>query len=198
MKLELEQREDMLANDEKLKTDWVDKLWKEFTRRRNSIKKEIFDLLYSSRHFNFSHHDKYLHYAVSEDKVKPWNKLYYDSTSTYLLIFHKIPELLKQRNITRYTADKISKILQWMVYCDDILSKREIQSNPLATKTTEELLNWKRLTWVQLEIPFDFDEEEKPWDKVQEDQTKRNFLSDEQMNDLYKNDDENENWWNRI
>ena len=105
MKLELEQREDMLANDEKLKADWVDKLWKEFTRRRNSIKKEIFDLLYSSRHLNFSHHDKYLHYAVSEDKVKPWNKLYYDSTATYLLIFHKVPELLKQRNITRYTAE---------------------------------------------------------------------------------------------
>jgi hypothetical protein len=85
-----------------------------------------------------------------------------------------------------------------MVYCDDVLSKRELQSDPLATKTTEELLNWKRLTWVQLEIPFDFDEEEKPWDKGQEDHTKRIFLSDDQMNDLYKNDDENENRWNRI
>jgi len=28
-----------------------------------------------------------------------------------------------------------------MVYCDDVLSKRELQSDPLATKTTEELLN---------------------------------------------------------
>jgi hypothetical protein len=27
-----------------------------------------------------------------------------------------------------------------MIYCDDVLSKREVQSKPLETKTTEEIM----------------------------------------------------------
>jgi len=204
MKLEYEQWLDMLANDNKLKEDWIDKLWKELTARRKEIRKDIFELFYANRYLNFSHEDRDLHFAVSEDKVKAWNKRHYRSPDTYIFVDRKVPELLKQKNITRYTVEKIASVLKWMIYAQDVLSKRVVQSKPLETKTTREIMNERKpITWVQLEIPFDYDEPEdnnsdKVEEAVDEDQNQWKILTDEQYKELYDKYDENEPWYNRI
>ena len=204
MKLEYEQWLDMLANDNKLKEDWVDKLWKDLTARRKQISKDIFDLFYANRYLNFAHEDRDLHFAVSEDKVKAWNKRHYRNNDTYVFVDRLVPQLFKQKNITRYTVEKIAWVLKGMLYCDDVLSRRAVQSRPLETKTTQEILNEKkRITWVQLEIPFGYDEpEDNNSDKVEgavdEDQNQWKILTDEQYKELYEEYDENEPWYNRV
>ncbi len=204
MKLEYDQWLDMLANDEKLKEDWVDKLWKDLTARRKQISKDIFELFYANRYLNFSHEDRDLHFAVSEDKVKAWNKRHYRSPDTYIFVDRKVPELFKQKNITRYTVEKIASVLKGMIYAQDVLSRRVVQSKPLETKTTREIMNErKRITWVQLEIPFDFDEPEDNTitDKVEEsaenDSSKGKWPTEEELEELYKYDP-NEPWHQRI
>ena len=204
MKLEYEQWLDMLANDNKLKEDWVDKLWKDLTARRKQISKDIFDLFYANRYLNFAHEDRDLHFAVSEDKVKAWNKRHYRNNDTYIFVDRKVPELLKQKNITRYTVEKIASVLKWMIYADDVLSKRVVQSKPLETKTTREIMNERKpITWVQLEIPFDYDEPEdneadKVEEAIEENQNQWKILTDEQYKELYDKYDGNEPWYNRI
>ncbi len=204
MKLEYDQWLDMLANDEKLKEDWVDKLWKDLTARRKQISKDIFDLFYANRYLNFAHEDRDLHFAVSEDKVKAWNKRHYRNNDTYVFVDRLVPQLFKQKNITRYTVEKIAWVLKGMLYCDDVLSRRAVQSRPLETKTTQEILNEKkRITWVQLEIPFDYDEPEENTitDKVEEsaedDSSKGKWPTEEELEELYKYDP-NEPWHQRI
>lgn len=182
MKLEYDQWLNMLATDDNLKEKWIDKFWKDLSTKRREVKEELFELLYANRHLDFSFEDKYLHFAVSEDNVKLWDKRFYKNIDTYIFVNQKVPQLLKQKNITRYTVQKIVSVLQGMVYCDDVLSKREVQSKPLETKTTEEIMR-KRWTWIQLEIPF-------------EDDSKKSCLSGEQLEDLYK-EDRDEPWWNR-
>ena len=204
MKLEYDQRLDMLANDEKLKEDWVDKLWKELTARRKEIRKDIFDLFYANRYLNFSHEDRDLHFAVSEDKVKARNKRHYRSPDTYIFVDRIVPELFKQKNITRYTVEKIASVLKGMIYAQDVLSRRVVQSKPLETKTTREIMNERKpITWVQLEIPFDYDEPEdnganKLEEAIEESQNQWKILTDEQYKELYDKYDENEPWYNRI
>ena len=204
MKLEYDQWLDMLANDEKLKEDWVDKLWKDLTARRKEIREDIFELFYANRYLNFSHEDRDLHFAVSEDKVKAWNKRHYRSPDTYIFVDRKVPELFKQKNITRYTVEKIASVLKGMIYAQDVLSRRVVQSKPLETKTTREIMNERKpITWVQLEIPFDYDEPEENTitDKVEEsaedDSSKGKWPTEEELEELYKYDP-NEPWHQRI
>ena len=196
MKLEYDQWLDLLAKDSKLRKDKIDVTWMSLINKRKDIQKDLFDLLYANRYLNFSYEDQFLHFQVDEDNVKPWNKRFYHSTDTYFFVKERVPQVLKQTSITRYTAEKIAKVIWGMRYCDDLLSKRNLLSDPKATKTTEELFKEKRHDiWIQLEIPFDENNntnetkgESKKWSKYST--NRKNFLTDEQLDELYKKDDD--------
>ena len=194
MKLDYDQWLDMLACDKKLQEEWVDKLWRDLTSRRKEVRKDLFELFYANRYLDFSYEDRNLHFAVSEDNVKAWNKRHYRSPDTYIFVNQKVPQLLKQRNITRYTVEKIASVLKGMSYCDDVISWRIVQSRPLDVKSTQEIMNHKkRITWVQLEIPFDYEEEKEDSIRNEEELNEEtsgswSVLTDEQLEDLYKYD----------
>ena len=85
-----------------------------------------------------------------------------------------------------------------MIYCDDVLSRRVVQSKPLETKTTQEIMNEKKhITWVQLEIPFDFDEPEEKEDNSDKSKWKTKEQLEEELEELYKYDPD-EPWYQRI
>jgi hypothetical protein len=127
-----------------LKEDKVDVAWKALVKRRKAVQEDLFNLLYNNRYLNFSHEDWNLHFKVDEDKVKAWNKRHYNRYDTYIFVKEKVPQVLKQTSITRYTAEKIALVLDGMKYCDQLLSTQSLAKNPIETKTTEELFNEKR------------------------------------------------------
>ena len=152
---------DFVDTDDEAKKNKVKQLRDLVVWKNKEIQESLFTLLNEHKKCPFDYVLEHRDYEAPDGKKKPWIRRHYVSTKMHYLLREKIPQLKKIRHVTNSTADKIKELLDWMKYCEEALSKKEVFSHPEDVKETREsIVEWKN-RWEAVQLTINFDESEK-------------------------------------